>query len=330
MTESTEIATQTAAPPAKIKARAQADGSGVLPIMPRNIEEAVTYADGICKAGIVPDAFRLGGKTEGEPNLPLVIAGILKSLEIGLAPQTGLANMLPLRGRFTMWGDSVVALVQQRGVVADHVVEWIGPEFDHGATELGRWPVDYGCRVSYWRKGQERPYIGEYTVAKAKRANLWNNTSKKPWISDPERMLFNRARALALRDGFSDCIFGLEFREEAEDYAPPKRRDLMAIMDDSVAALPQPDEFDLAGAARDYIAGLAKIASLEALAEYQSSNDAVRLFAIARERDDDAHQNLILENAKRYEAINAAEADARKAEQGSLEPEQAEESGATE
>ena len=46
------------------------------------------------------------------------------------------------------------------------------------------------------------------------------NTYKKPWIEHPDRMLFNRARAFVLRDGFADALMGLGIVEEMRDLLP--------------------------------------------------------------------------------------------------------------
>ena len=193
----------------------------VMAIMPRSIEEAQRYANGLCLSGIVPDAFREGGKRDGLPNAPLVMMGILKSMELGVPPQTGLAGLLPLNGRFAVWGDLAAALVHRTGEVAKQQHTELGAaNFDPGAP-IGDWPDAYGIRFMIWRKGQEDPYIGEFTVRDAKRAGLWNNARKQPWLQYPRRMLYNRARAFALRDGFADGLHGLTIAEEVMDYAPP-------------------------------------------------------------------------------------------------------------
>jgi hypothetical protein len=193
----------------------------VMAIMPRNIEEAGRYAQGLCVANIVPDAFREGGKRDGTPNHALVMMGVLKSMEVGVPPQTGLAGLLPINGRFSVWGDLATALVLRTGKVTNQSVTEIGAEgFDESAA-IGLWPDAYGFRVCYWRDDQETPFVGQFTVRDAKRAGLWNNANRKPWVLYPKRMLFNRARAFALRDGFADGLSGLTIAEEVLDSLPP-------------------------------------------------------------------------------------------------------------
>jgi hypothetical protein len=190
----------------------------VMAIMPTTIEEAGRYAMGLVRAGIVPDAFK--DKATGQANPELVMMGVLKSMELGVPPQTGLAGLLPLNGRFSVWGDLAAALVQRTGQVERQQVIEIGGGFDPN-TAIGDWPDEYGFRVLYWRKGQADPYVGEFTVRDAKRASLWANARRQPWLSYPKRMLFNRARAFAIRDGFADGLSGLTIAEEVMDHLPP-------------------------------------------------------------------------------------------------------------
>jgi hypothetical protein len=241
-TESTEPVTETAeaeppeepeAPPvplpAKLPVKLEAQTGGVLAIIPRNLDEAAKLARGIIASGIVPRAFRFSETIRGEGdvilqrkgdvNEPLVIMGVLKSLEIGLPPITGLSYLLPINDRFTIWGDGAVALAQAHGLIENHARATIGPALEPG-LELADWPDEYGVEVRYWRKGQRDPYVGRFTVGDAKRARLWMNTDKKPWVNSPDRMLFNRARAFALRDGFADALSGLAIAEEVRDMSP--------------------------------------------------------------------------------------------------------------
>ena len=63
----------------------------VLAIMPTNVEEAARYAQGLCIAGIVPDAFREGGKRDGVPNKELVLAGIIFSIAMVMVQFSAIA-----------------------------------------------------------------------------------------------------------------------------------------------------------------------------------------------------------------------------------------------
>lgn len=201
------------------RAKLEADTGDVLAIIPRNVDEAQRYASGLIAAGIVPDSYRFDGKKQNEINAPLVLMGVLKAMELGLPPQTGIGALYAVNGRFSVYGDGAIGLIQRHRLIAKHTETRIGPSFDP-ATELADWPDDYGWEVRYWRVGQEEPYIGRFTVRDAKRGGMWLNTYKKPWLQYPDRMLFNRARAFALRDGFADALMGLGIAEEERDRLP--------------------------------------------------------------------------------------------------------------
>lgn len=219
------------------KAALLAHEGGVLAILPRSIEEAARYADGLIKGGLVPDSFREGGKRDNAINPALVMMGVLKSMEISVPPQTGLAGLYVVNNRFSVWGDLAAALVQRTGQVAKQTVAWTGPAVDESAP-LGDWPKDFGCEVRYWRKGQDEPYIGRYSVRDAERAGLWLSR-RDPWIKYPKRMLFNRARAFALRDGFADGLHGLSIAEEVIDALPAEETKTLAAPIDSLRDEPE-------------------------------------------------------------------------------------------
>lgn len=294
----------------RVPAKLQADGAGVMAIIPRDLNEAMKYANGLAMSGIVPDSFRHGGKKDNDVNVSLVAMGVLKCLEIGLPPQTGLAFMLPINGRFSIWGDGAWALIQRGGHLASHKVEWHFPEgFDKHTTPLDKWPNDIGCTVSMWRVGQADPYVNEYTVGRARRAGLWNNTYKKPWLTDPERMLFNRARAYCQRDGFSDDIFGLSIVEEVQDYAAPPKQSTVdnSALDDDLPALPAPSTASMDDQAEAYIAGLEAVPTLAALMEYQGLPNNQVLASELQRTDEGLYAKLIAANARRYSEIEAGE-----------------------
>jgi hypothetical protein len=215
---------------AKLPVKLEAGGQ-VQAIIPRDLEETAKIARGIIESGIVPRAFRHKDNVrdpnddkiilfkKGDPNRALIIMGILKALEVGLAPLTGLSYLLPINDRFTIWGDGAQALIQAKGHLERMEKIEIGTSFDP-MTDLKDWPNDYGWQVTMWRKGQTTPYVGTYTVADARRAKLWLNSDKDPWLKHPKRMLFIRARAFPQRDGFADDLNGLAIAEEVRDSTP--------------------------------------------------------------------------------------------------------------
>ena len=186
-------------------------------IVPRTVEEAHRLAGLVIQAGLCPDSYR--HPQTKQPDQQMVLTGIMKALEVGLPPLTGLSSIAIINGRPSIWGDGATALAQNSGYISDIKVE---RTLDKPVAQIKDWPDEYGYRVSITRSGHGGgTYVGEFTVGDAKRANLWLSHKRQPWILYPDRMLFNRARAFALRDGFADALAGLAIREEIEDIPQP-------------------------------------------------------------------------------------------------------------
>ncbi len=177
-------------------------------IVPKNVEEAWRLAELIVKSGLAPDSYKDDPKQ--------VVVGIMKSLEVGLPPLAGLGQIAIINGRPVIYGDGAIALIQNGGHVDSYKATTCGTKPAEGAGPEA-YPDDYGYVVTIKRKDQESFYVGKFTVGDAKRAKLWMNHKRPPWMLYPERMLLNRARAFAMRDGFADALMGLGIREEMED-----------------------------------------------------------------------------------------------------------------
>lgn len=190
-------------------------------IAPTTVEEAARMAQAVIVGNLAPSSYG------NDPTK--IMLGIMSALEAGLPPLYGLRQIAIINGRPTIWGDGAVALVQSKNLIASMVTEWIGTKPTD--KDLSKWPDDYGCRVTIKRRHQEGEYVGEFTVAKAKAAKLWLNAKKVPWIEHPERMLFNRARAWPLRDGFADALGGIAIREEVEDMMDAEKVDKHVAID---------------------------------------------------------------------------------------------------
>lgn len=297
-----------------------ADGGGSMPIVPRDIAQAMRYADGLIASGNVPDAYKF--KNSSDVNPSLVAMGILKALEVGLPPQTGLQSLLPLNGRFTIWGDGAQALVLQSGKLKGHRIEWVGPEFKKHETPLANWPNEYGCKFTAERYGVDDPVSWLFTVGDARRASLWNQARKQPWILYPDVMLMNRARAFVFRMLFADALAGLGIAEEVRDqhgtYGHNSRGAVdNSALDDDVPEQPDYPTAIAVGETYDadkvaellaaYKAGLAAIGTLEALEEYQSRPEHVRLHAAVRENDEVLYHEMVAANSHRFQEIDNAE-----------------------
>jgi hypothetical protein len=221
-------------------------GGGLNAMVPQTPEEYARMGKLLIEAGCVPASYE--GRDPHETRAKLII-GLMKSVEIGIPPITGLNGIMIVNNRPSVWGDLAVSLIQKSGLLQQMQVRQIGGSFDKSA-DVSKWPDDFGFRVMMWREGQESPYVGEFTVRDAKRAGLWMNHKKQPWIKYPLDMLFARARAKTMRMGFADALHGMAIVEEARDVAPeePKRIDTSALFcdepqsEDASDLLTEPDE----------------------------------------------------------------------------------------
>ena len=191
-------------------------GAPIAAIVPRDLGEAWRLADAFILANMIPPSYevkREDCKDEDEryrKTRAKLMIGIMKSMEVGFPPATGLSTIMIINNRPSIWGDGAVALVKRAGVM-EYEKDW--SEGDAGTD-------DFTWFYETKRKGEAEPVRREFSIGMAKKAKLWGNAKKQPWLYYPERMLFNRARAWALRDAYADCLSGLSIAEEAMDMPP--------------------------------------------------------------------------------------------------------------
>lgn len=177
----------------------------------RNLGEAFCVARLLIGAGFAPKGATPESAT----------VAIMQGKKLGLDALTSVQGIASVNGRPTLWGDAMVAVVKASGLVEDEMVEWIPSHKDPQAV-----------RYKIKRKGVPTPYVGEFSRLMAERAGLWGKPG--PWKTNPDRMLLNRARTFALRDGFADVLKGMTSTEEARDAVAeakplPESDDLKAL-----------------------------------------------------------------------------------------------------
>jgi hypothetical protein len=121
--------------------------------------------------------------------------------DLGLKPMQSLQNIAVINGRPSVWGDAALGLVMP---MLERFVETMEGEGDT-LTAI--------CTAK--RKGWPDETVRKFSVADARRANLWGKAG--PWTNYPNRMLQMRARGFCLRDVAADCLMGLILAEEALD-----------------------------------------------------------------------------------------------------------------
>jgi len=162
---------------------------------PQTIDEAMSFCNMLSKSSMVPKDY--------QNNPGNVFVAIQWGMELGLQPMQAMQNIAVINGRPATWGDAVLALIQGSGKV-----EYMREEVSD---------ADAICTVK--RFGQSE-IVRTFSREDAKQAGLLGKQG--PWTQYPKRMLQNRARAWALRDGFADVLRGVAIAEEAQDQPAEK------------------------------------------------------------------------------------------------------------
>lgn len=121
--------------------------------------------------------------------------------EIGVGPIQALQNIAVINGRASIWGDLMLALVLDSGLLTGIKETQTG--------ELEKNNLTATCIVK--RKGFDDPTERTFTYHDAE---LSKALAKDTFKNHPKRMFQMRARAFALRDLFPDVLKGLHAREE--------------------------------------------------------------------------------------------------------------------
>ncbi len=162
-----------------------------------NLGDAWTIATAIKNASMTPRGLDTPAK---------VLVALMAGAEVGLPPIATLKYTMVVNGVPSLYGDGPIALVLRSGLLK---AQRSGTEGQGDARHA--W---YECE----RKDVEGVTRREFSVADAKTAGLWGKAG--PWKNSPERMMFFRSRAFALRDAFADVLGGFSIAEEVQDWAP--------------------------------------------------------------------------------------------------------------
>lgn len=166
-------------------------------LRPASFSELSTFATMAAKSKMVPPSFH--NKPED------IMLAVQMGSELGLAPMQALQNIACINGRPAVWGDAAIGICRAAAVCED-IREYTEGDGDN---------LTAFCMAK--RRGAS-PVLARFSVADAKRANLWGKAG--PWQQYPVRMLQMRARGFALRDAFPDVLKGIVTAEEAQDTPP--------------------------------------------------------------------------------------------------------------
>jgi hypothetical protein len=169
-------------------------------LIPKTPDQAMELAIRLSKSTIIPKDY------QNKPEDTLV--AILMGAEIGLNPLQSIQGIAVINGRPCIWGDTLLAKVQESGLLV---------MFDE--TFEGDLKTNLVAKCVIKRKDMENTIERIFSMDDAKRAKLWD---KDIYQKYPYRMLQMRARSFALRDAFADILKGLYIKEEVEDYTIEK------------------------------------------------------------------------------------------------------------
>ena len=167
-----------------------------LTIAPSDLQQAMQFCKVMAESDFVPDAYR------GNPGN--ILAAMTMGAELGLGPMQSLNSIAVIKGRPSVYGDTLMSLVLGHPDCED-VIETIE---NAGTNEAV-------ARCEVRRKGRQ-PVVRTFSMADAARAEL--SSKRGPWQGYPDVMLKHRARGFALRDSFADALAGFITAEEARDY----------------------------------------------------------------------------------------------------------------
>jgi hypothetical protein len=169
---------------------------GVGGLTPTTFQEAWSFANALAKSTIVPDRFR------NKPADCFIAMEYAANLRVPTL--TLMKHFMVVNGSPAIWGDLMLAIVMNHPQYEYH------KRFTRGSGDQREGVFEIK------RKGHEL-HIQTFSVADAKRAELWLNPKKDPWLKYGERMLEWRAQGWGCRDKFPDALCGLISVEEARD-----------------------------------------------------------------------------------------------------------------
>lgn len=184
----------------------------------------------LANSSMVPSAYR------NEPGN--VMVALTAGMPLGLNALACLQSFAVINGKPTLYGDAPMAQVLSHPSCVDI------REIEEGDIKQGtrKWTIEIDRKLP---SGTVRTVRRSFSQADADMAGL----SKKegPWRNYPDRMLYNRARAYAVRDSFADVLSGVTIMaDDTEDIvtvpAVVRESKPVATVVDEAASLAPPTE----------------------------------------------------------------------------------------
>lgn len=219
-------------------------------------DEMYRMAECVRASGLAPEHFKETAQ---------IVVAIQYGLEIGMSPIQALQSLYVIKGRPTLWGDALVALVRSSGK-CKYIKETVEGDNEKMVAI---------CETQ--RADESEPVIRRFSWADAKRARLDQKDTYKQY---PSRMLATKARAYCLRDAYADVLRGLNVAEEVETYESTLRPHVESkpvLNLDAIPDEPADDAID-AEVEAESDRQVALAAAAEKAEREQSEQDAESLF----------------------------------------------------
>jgi hypothetical protein len=172
----------------------------------KTFDDMYRFAQHVANSDLVPKQMR---------NVSNAIVAMQYGAELGVSPMVSLQKCAVIDSTPTFATVVLLALCLRSGKLYT-------PEFKQWHTGTP-YEDDYTWHCQVRRidgKILGAPKIGEFSVAKAKRAKLWEKQSRDgkpmPWQLYPDDLLCNRATLRALRWAFADVLYGVYGTDEMQ------------------------------------------------------------------------------------------------------------------
>jgi hypothetical protein len=180
---------------------------------PMSLADVERLAQTMVKGRFAPSSFR--------DNVSAVMCALMAGAEVGFTPFQSLQNIVVIKEKVSMYVNSMLALVQNAGLIAE------GPRVEY--TGEGD---NLACTVKIKRVGRSDWEEAGFSMAEAALAGL----NGEGWRKYPKRMLRHRAMGFVLQDVFPDVLRGMRTAEEMLEAAAQERAEKERIEKERQAA----------------------------------------------------------------------------------------------
>lgn len=196
------------------------DENGV--VKAKDNSELLRYCGAMVKSGMVPDRFDKPEKLFG---------ALMYVRSLGLS-DASIRQVAIIHGTPSIFGDLPLALCQRTGEMEVFEELWFDHEYNEIKFENKNLDKEaYGAVCFIRRKGLTKQSFS-FTLDDAKQAGVYPcSKPSMPWAKHTKLMLRFKARSIALKSVFADCISGVQIAEEHDvsiheiDVTPQSRRE---------------------------------------------------------------------------------------------------------